>query len=177
MSDYVAPAYADGSDLLHAGIGVNKNKNLVEYNELIDRLKSEVVMKRIRIGEYFRDIDKLRKGYCSAAQFRRILQLTGLKITDHQMNLLNGQYKLEDNLINYKRFTQDIDLIWTKPGIEQNPLEHVEKVTENSTLMARRDYFEMDPAGEADKLNYLLGAINKEICDRRFFAKIADDEL
>jgi len=73
-SDYVAPAYADGTDLLHAGIGVNKNKKGVMFDELIDRLRSEVVMKRIRIKEFFKDIDKLRKGYCSADQFRRVLQ-------------------------------------------------------------------------------------------------------
>jgi len=30
VTDYVAPAFADGSDLLHTGIGVNKNKDLVQ---------------------------------------------------------------------------------------------------------------------------------------------------
>lgn len=170
VTDYVAPSYADGSDLLHTGIGVNKNKDLVKCDELMDRLRSEVVMKRIRIKEFFRDIDKLRKGYCSADQFRRTLQLTDLQITDHQMFLLYDKYRLPDGLVNYKQFCEDIDLIWTKPGIEQNPLEKVNKVTEDSTLMARRDYFDVNNNEEA-KLDDFLNGIRKEIFDRRLLLK------
>lgn len=108
-SDYKAPGFADGSDLLHTGIGVNKNKDAMNFEELIQRLRSEVVMKKLRIKEYFRDIDKLRKGYCSSDQFRRILQLTGIMITDHQMFLLYDRYNLGDGMVNYKKFTEDID--------------------------------------------------------------------
>jgi Ca2+-binding EF-hand superfamily protein len=81
----------------------------MNFDELIQRLRSEVVMKKLRIKEYFRDIDKLRKGYCSSDQFRRILQLTGIMITDHQMFLLYDRYNLGDGRVNYKKFTEDID--------------------------------------------------------------------
>lgn len=170
VTDYTAPHHADGDDLINTGIGVNKNKDKLKFDELLNRLRSEVVMKRVRIKEYFRDIDKLRKGYCSADQFRRILQLTGIVITDHQMFLLYDHYRLEDGLINYKRFTEDIELVWTKPNIEQNPLEKVDRITEDSTLMARRDYFDFD--GDHDrKLDMFLAGIKKEIDDRRILLR------
>ena len=170
FSLYKPPAFADGSDLMHTGIGVNKKVAVDQTEEVENKLRAEVVMKRIRIKEYFRDIDKLRKGYCSHDQFRRTLQLTGINIDDHTMALLYSKYKLPDGLVDYKTFTENIDLIWTTPGIEQNPLEEVQKVTENSTLMARRDYFDIGQQ-ETEALNYLLEQIKKDIKDRRILLR------
>jgi len=80
------------------------------------------------------------------------------------MFLLFDKYRLADGMVNYKKFCEDIDLIWTKPGIELNPLEKVDKVTENSTLMARRDYFDVNTVpGDESKLNAFLAGIKKDI--------------
>lgn len=39
-------------------------------NDVEDRIKALVVMKRVRIEEFFRDFDKLRKGKVTHGQFR-----------------------------------------------------------------------------------------------------------
>ena len=42
-------------------------------NDVEDRLKAAIVMKRVRIEEFFRDFDKLRKGRVTRPQFKSIL--------------------------------------------------------------------------------------------------------
>ena len=48
-------------------------------SDVEDRLKAAIVMKRIRIEEFFRDFDKLRKGRVTRPQFKSILSSTDLK--------------------------------------------------------------------------------------------------
>jgi hypothetical protein len=42
-------------------------------NDVEDRIRARVVMKRIRIEEFFHDFDKLRKGRVTGRQFQSIL--------------------------------------------------------------------------------------------------------
>ena len=45
------------------------------------RLQAIVVMKRVRVEEFFRDFDKLRKGKVTVPQFRTVLSMLNFQLT------------------------------------------------------------------------------------------------
>ena len=45
-------------------------------------------MKQIRIKEFFKDFDGLRKGTVTASQFRRILNIENIVLFDREYNML-----------------------------------------------------------------------------------------
>jgi len=53
-------------------------------NDVESRLRSLVLMKRIRINEFFKDFDKLRKGKVTKAQFKAILSTLSISLTDEE---------------------------------------------------------------------------------------------
>lgn len=46
------------------------------------RLQAQVVMKRVRIEEFFKDFDKLRKGKVTVTQFKTVLSMLNFNLTD-----------------------------------------------------------------------------------------------
>lgn len=56
-----------------------------DLQQIIEKIQAEVVMKRIRIKEFFKDFDKLRKGTVSQAQFERILRISGINISEKEL--------------------------------------------------------------------------------------------
>ena len=60
------------------------------------KIQALVAMKKLRITEFFKDFDNLRKGYVSESQFRRVLDQTGVQIRDEEFNLLVQKYKRPD---------------------------------------------------------------------------------
>jgi len=42
-------------------------------NDIEERIRALVVQKRVRVNEFFRDFDKLRKGKVTPTQFKAIL--------------------------------------------------------------------------------------------------------
>lgn len=69
-------------------------------------------MKRIRIKEFFRDYDKLRKGTVSVEQFKRVLNISNISISEQEMDIILKNYKLDDlpnGLVRYLDFCDAID--------------------------------------------------------------------
>ena len=97
-------------------------------------------MKKLRIKEFFKDFDNLRKGTVSETQFRRILDMTTIALNDQEFNSLLNKYKQPNGLVNYKDFVDNIDRVFTTPGIEKDPLYKVSGVDYNTTLAARRKF-------------------------------------
>lgn len=86
-------------------------------DDLERKLKAEIVMRKIRIQEFFIDFDKLRKGYITPDQFRRVLELTGLQITNDQFQMLLDKYTLPNKMFDYASFSRNIKSILTTKGI------------------------------------------------------------
>lgn len=80
-----------------------------------DRIRSIVVMKRIRIEEFFYDFDKLRKGRVTRNQFKAILSSLGLILTDNEYESLANKYQTNDpeKFFNYKAFVANINKAFT----------------------------------------------------------------
>ena len=102
-------------------------------NDIEDRIRSGVVMKRIRINEFFRDFDKLRKGKCTKPQFKSVLSTLGFDLTDEEYDFLVDKYETPDNMVQYSDFVNSIDAAFTTKGIERNPTYKVKPVVSSDT--------------------------------------------
>jgi len=64
--------------------------------EVERKIQAEVVMKKIRIKEFFKDFDGLRKGTVTESQFRRILDMTNIPLNNTEFDNLIIKYKTPD---------------------------------------------------------------------------------
>ena len=60
------------------------------------RLQHTVVMKRVRIEEFFFDFDKLRRGKVTKSQFESILSMLNFNLTKEEFQSLAEKYKTND---------------------------------------------------------------------------------
>lgn len=107
-----------------------------------ERIRAAVVMKRVRIEEFFRDFDKLRKGKVTAAQFRQVLSMLNFNLTEEEFDSLEEKYRTEDRMVNYFAFCDCINLAFTVKGIEKDPTVRVAPVLTSDTEKARRKTLE-----------------------------------
>lgn len=84
-------------------------------NDVEDRIRSVVVMKRIRIEEFFRDFDKLRKGRITRSELKRILSVLNFTFEDVEFEALCDKYKTQDAEVffNYVDFAASINKVFT----------------------------------------------------------------
>lgn len=110
-----------------------------------ERLRALVVMKRVRIEEFFRDFDKLRKGKVTINQFKSILSMLNFQFTDAEFDSLAFKYKTNDpdNQFNYAEFCYSINSAFTQKGIDKDPTATVKPITKDDTFLARRKYLEI----------------------------------
>jgi Ca2+-binding EF-hand superfamily protein len=122
---------------LQAKVDVSNDPNDVE-----DRIRSIVVMKRVRIEEFFIDFDKLRKGRVTRRQFKSILSNMNFALTDDEFEALADKYKTNDPEVffNYVDFTHSINKAFTIRGIDKCPSTRVAPLTKEDTFLARRKY-------------------------------------
>lgn len=112
-------------------------------SDVEERLRAIVVMRRVRIEEFFKDFDKLRKGKVTPNQFKSILSAQKFDLTEEEYLSLIEKYMTEDKMFNYFDFCHNINSAFTTKGIDKNPTIQVKKVTPNDTFLARRKYLEM----------------------------------
>jgi hypothetical protein len=101
-------------------------------------------MKRIRINEFFKDFDKLRKGKVTKAQFKSILSTLNINLTEEEYASLINKYQTDDDMVNYTAFCDSIDSIFTIKGLEKMPTTRVKPIEANDTELARKKYLEFD---------------------------------
>ena len=128
---------------MQAHIDISNDPSDVE-----ERIKAAVVMKRVRIEEFFRDFDKLRKGRVTRAQFKSILSSMNFTLTNDEFKSLARKYETDDpeRFFRYVEFCNNINTAFTLKGIDKVPTTRVAPVTQNDTLLARRKYL----AGQQD---------------------------
>jgi Ca2+-binding EF-hand superfamily protein len=100
-------------------------------------------MKRVRVEEFFRDFDKLRKGRVTRPQFKSILSTQlNFTLTNDEFKALAKKYETADaeRFFAYKDFVANINTAFTLTGIDKAPTTRVAAVTAGDTLLARRKY-------------------------------------
>ena len=137
-----------------------------------DRIRAAVVMKRVRIEEFFRDFDKLRKGRVTRAQFKAILSSMNFTLTDDEFEFLADKYQTQDaeRFFKYTAFVANINKAFTTTGIDKDPTSRVAPVTSNDTLLARRKYLATNPE-QMERINDLLEEYRTAVKNKRIHLK------
>lgn len=133
------------------GINVLENRfskptiNLAnDPSDVEKRIQTLVVMKRIRIGEFFRDYDKLRKGKVTAAQFKVALSILSFSLTDEEYDSLIEKYQTSDKMVNYSAFVENIDSAFTIKGIDKKPSLRIFQMATDTILERSKKKLEYD---------------------------------
>lgn len=95
-----------------------------DVEDVMARLRQVCGQNRIRIGEFFRDFDKLRTGFITNAQFRIGLSMAKLPISNPEFQLLAstfsaGERKAGEHVC-WREFVDSVDCVFTKKGLEKN---------------------------------------------------------
>ena len=133
-------------------------------SDIESRLQHHVVMKRVRIEEFFNDFDKLRKGKVTKAQFQSILSMLNFHLTFQELDALAEKYKTNDpeQMFDYVQFCANINSAFTTYGIQKVPQAAVAPVTVENTTLARKKYLDMDE-NEIAQVNHILAEYRKAI--------------
>ncbi|KAH9519717.1 hypothetical protein Btru_070724 [Bulinus truncatus] len=113
----------------------NSKKALPEQGALTDlesvfiKIKSKVVKERIRVYEFMKDYDKLHSGRMLKTSFRRALNLARLDLLESEMAMLEDKYQsVQDyDYVDYLRFCQEIESVFTKDNLEKAPQDYFEQ--------------------------------------------------
>jgi Ca2+-binding EF-hand superfamily protein len=82
-------------------------------------------MKRLRTREFFKDYDPLRKGTISESQFKRVLHVSNINLSEKEIECIITKYKVDNipnGMVHYANFCENIDRIFTTKSIDKDPL-------------------------------------------------------
>lgn len=137
------------------------------------RLQAQVVMKRVRIEEFFMDFDKLRKGRVTKNQFEQVLSMLNFNLSKEEFDSLTNKYRTSTDaeyMVNYHIFCNNINAVFTTYGIQKKPTAPVAPVTVENTVLARRKYLEVSEE-ESAEINYILEEYRKAVRIKRIHLK------
>jgi len=132
-------------------------------------------MERIRIEEYFRDFDKLRKGTVTKSQFRENMSMLKIRLTEEEFVALENKYLTKEGMFNYYAFCDSINRVFAIPGIEKNPKTLVNLPKIEETKPARRKNMELTKAEIDQVYNILLSGQKIVKCNRVLFKPFFQD--
>jgi hypothetical protein len=85
------------------------------------RIRLICKQQRIRVGEFFRDFDKLRSGYITEVQFRIGLNMAKIVLSSHEFEMLTEYFQApkEGKHVKWRDFCDAVDEVFTKKGLEK----------------------------------------------------------
>lgn len=93
-----------------------------DVDDVLARIRQKCKQQGIRISEFFRDFDRLRSGYITAAQFRIGLTMAKTQISQSEFEMLSRQFKApkEGEHVKWREFSDRVDEVFTTKGLEKN---------------------------------------------------------
>jgi len=98
--------------------------NDIDLEGLMDKLRSRVLVRKLRINDFFKEFDRLRSGYCSKAHFRSAMGVANLNLTEAELGLLEEAYghpNAEDKFA-WVDFSEALLLVFNQRNLEKQPL-------------------------------------------------------
>lgn len=142
-----------------------------EMENLMNKIKECVKRHRIRILEYFQDHDLLRKGHVQPTKFRSVLYNQQVQLTSHEYGLLEKHYAVDNSanapLVDYVRFSEEIDGIFTQKDLEKNPTKTLARFEAPSILMNKSALSE----AECEQLHQLMERLGTHVRNHRLLIK------
>jgi Ca2+-binding EF-hand superfamily protein len=138
----------------------------------VKKIQSKVVERRVRLGDYSSDFDPLRKGFCTAGQLKTVLTILNLEKEVNKMDFqhLVGAYTREDGMFCYALFVRDVDMAFSVPGLEKDPLAMTPLPDATTTAAGRRNRMTLTP-NKRQQIDKLEDMIRSRIATRRILMK------
>jgi Ca2+-binding EF-hand superfamily protein len=123
----------EGSGGIEAGLAASFRANTgmaQDARQALDKLTRIVSERRVRLGIFFQDWDKMRTGCVKARIFKATLCTALSNMLDpREVDLLASHYAVPnspDNFVSYKKMLDYIDLAFNPRGLERDPLRGCE---------------------------------------------------
>lgn len=146
---------------------------LNSIQDVLQKVKGQVFRRRIRLYEWLKDHDKLNCGRLQIETFRRAINPCQLELKEKEVSLLEDYYRSrsDSNSIDYKRFCEEIESIFTNDQLEKNPLS----ICEQYQTIKESSMTKLDP-DEEDQVEQVLKKISNRVHQRRIqlFPKFED---
>eukprot|EP01065_Artemidia_motanka_P005211 TRINITY_DN12502_c1_g2_i1.p1 TRINITY_DN12502_c1_g2~~TRINITY_DN12502_c1_g2_i1.p1 ORF type:complete len:931 (+),score=363.39 TRINITY_DN12502_c1_g2_i1:69-2861(+) len=112
-------------------------RGVLELQEVLEDVQTQVLTNRVRLAEFFRDFDQLRSGVITAAQFASGLGMARVELDPGEVKLLVGRFASEKRAggVRWQDFCDFIDEVHTCKGLERQP-KHVSN-TQQAILRKR----------------------------------------
>lgn len=143
----------------------------VTYESAMVKLRKLVFKNRIRVKEFFVDFDKLNSGYVYPNHFMSALSMASVDkhLTPAEMEVIREHYMLQRSpslvMVDHRSFLHDIELVFTIPHLEKDPL--VEVPPEPSELLDKTRY-EKSSRLLPDELEAAYSSIIQKLSDKCF---------
>ncbi|KAK7507459.1 hypothetical protein BaRGS_00001394 [Batillaria attramentaria] len=100
-----------------------------DLEKILLKIKTKVSKERIRVEDFMKDYDKLRSGRMLKTSFRRAVTLARLDLYESELAMIEDKYQSahDPDYIDYKRFCDEIESIFTTKELEKTPLEQVDQ--------------------------------------------------
>ena len=140
----------------------------------------ECKKRRIRIMDFFKSFDRMNTKRVTKSQFHRGVIVSGITVSPEEIELLMTRYEVPSSempdgtadMVNYKKFCDQIDKVFTIQGLEKDPL----KVVKLSLEGVEGDVLGPDnpnlTAVESEDLRTILTEFNKHCATRGYNVKV-----
>mmetsp|Transcript_3347 Transcript_3347/g.9521 ORF Transcript_3347/g.9521 Transcript_3347/m.9521 type:complete len:495 (+) Transcript_3347:74-1558(+) len=149
-----------------------------EHLNPVDKLRSRVVEKRVRLYEHFQDFDPLRKGFCTVGQVKTVFTIMniGKELDRGEIDYLFAEYTREDGMFNYAQFCGEVNKDFTNVDLERDPQIFVTMPDASTTAPARRNRMSMTPR-RVHRVYELEEKIRARIRNRRILLNPAFQDM
>jgi hypothetical protein len=100
----------------------------IDVAEVMLKIKTRVLRDRIRLDEFIRDFDPLRKGFVTQHQIEAGLSAASLPVSFDDIVALGKAYQdtrvldaAGEPMVAWRRLVDDVNLVFTTPGLERDP--------------------------------------------------------
>lgn len=103
------------------------NREPDDIEDVLALIRKKVKQERMRLGEFFKDFDKLRSGSITVSQFRIGLNMGKVNLSNAEFNHLCEHFasSIPDKIL-WREFVDRIEEVFTLKGLEQKPTVQVE---------------------------------------------------
>eukprot|EP00931_Biecheleriopsis_adriatica_P004447 TRINITY_DN106114_c0_g1_i1.p1 TRINITY_DN106114_c0_g1~~TRINITY_DN106114_c0_g1_i1.p1 ORF type:complete len:493 (+),score=131.50 TRINITY_DN106114_c0_g1_i1:78-1556(+) len=137
-------------------------------HSVVDKIRSKVVEKRVRLVDYFRDFDPLRKGYVTSSQVKTVMTICNIAtiLDGNDYDQLVAMFQREDGLWCYADFVAEVEKEFVTPNLEKDPLAQTSMPDATSTMISRRNKVCLSPEQLA-RWEWLEGKIRSRVTKLR----------
>jgi Ca2+-binding EF-hand superfamily protein len=93
-----------------------------DIEDVLALIRTKVKQERMRLGEFFRDFDKLRSGTITSVQYRIGLNMAKISLSNAEFDLLCQTFAAPtEGKILWKQFVDRIEEVFTQKHLEEKP--------------------------------------------------------